>query len=117
MNDTSLDKWIGRIRSEDPMTFEDAYFGVRPCGPDVIPRLIAELHKSTDAYARGKFCELLGEIGDESAVPVLIGELSHPDATVRDWASGALEELRSPEKQAAKQLHLAQFKMSDESQL
>jgi HEAT repeat protein len=105
-----LDDWINRIRSADPMTFEDAYFGNRPYGPAVIQRLISELHGSSDAYTRGKFCELLGEMGDDTVVPVLTQELSHPDQVVRQWASQALEELKSASAKAAKSAFLAQFK-------
>ena len=80
---TRLDAWIKRIRSTDPMTFEDAYFGDRPQGPEVLDRLIRELHASADGYTRGKFCELLGEMGDTSTIAVLAPELNHPDERVR----------------------------------
>ena len=108
-----LDDWIRRIRSADAMTFEDAYFGTRPSGDEVVPRLIQELLASPDAYTRGKFCELLGEMGDNSAIPVLTDELSHPDQGVRNWAALALEELQSPERRAEKQLHLSHFRVDD----
>ncbi len=88
-----LDDWIARIRSKDAMTYEDAYWGERPAGPHVVPRLVLELHCSGDRYSRGKFVELLGEMGDASVVPVLIAELSHPEPDVRIWAVFALEEL------------------------
>lgn len=104
-----LDDWIARIRSHDPMTFEDAYFEVRPVGPDVVSRLIAELQKSTDGYTRGKFCELLGEIGDESVIPILEQELAHSDEKVRGWAASALVELQSNEVREAKKVHLRMF--------
>ena len=68
---TRLDAWIKRIRSTDPMTFEDAYFGDRPQGPEVLDRLIRELRAAADGYTRGKFCELLGEMGDTSTIAVL----------------------------------------------
>ena len=70
-----LDSWIDRIRDRDPTTFEDAYWGERPADLEVVPRLIAELHRSSDSYTRGKFAELLGEMGDASVVPVLVAEL------------------------------------------
>lgn len=91
------------------MTFEDAYFGVRPEGPEVIPRLIAELQAAPDAYTRGKFCELLGEMGDESAIAALTAELQHPEETVRQWANQALEELKSEEALVKKVVHLKRF--------
>lgn len=90
-----LDIWIHAIRSFDASTFEDAYFGTRPEGPEVQARLIAELLASEDAFTRGKFCELLGEMGDTSAIPVLQAELSHPESSVRDWAQCALETLNA----------------------
>lgn len=88
-----LDEWIERIRDPDAMTYEDAYSGERPSGPDVLPRLIAELQRSQDGYTRGKFAELLGEMGDASVVPVLIAELEYPEPDVRRWAMLALEQL------------------------
>ncbi|MBT9456998.1 MAG: HEAT repeat domain-containing protein [Burkholderiaceae bacterium] len=109
----SLDDWIGRIRSSDPMTFENAYFGARPVGPDVVPRIVAELQNSTDSYTRGKFCELLGEMGDLAVLPILVRELEHQDETVRTWAANAIEELQSPALQSSKQQHLIQFKVSN----
>jgi len=79
------------------MTYEDAYSEERPSGPDVVPRLIAELHRTQDGYTRAKFSELLGETGDASVVPVLIAELDHPDHQARAWAMLALEQLAIPE--------------------
>jgi HEAT repeat protein len=109
-----IDDWILQIRSADTMTFEDAYFGVRPEGPGVIARLIAELHASPDVYTRGKFCELLGEMGDESALAVLTTELEHPEEVVRQWASQAIQELKSEEARAAKAAHLGAFRTRQE---
>jgi hypothetical protein len=43
----------------------------------------------------GKFCELVGEMGDETAMLVLMEEISNPDANVSGWLSHALVELRS----------------------
>lgn len=83
------------------MTFEDAYWCERPTGPDVVPRLVAELHRSPDGYTRGKFAELLGEMGDASVVPVLVAELDHPEPDARQWAMLALEQLGLPEGMAA----------------
>jgi HEAT repeat protein len=90
------------------MTFENAYWGERPTGPDVVPRLIAELHRSPDGYTRGKFAELLGEMGDASVVPVLIAELDHPEPGPRRWAMLALEQIAVPESVAAAARHRAQ---------
>jgi len=88
-----LDDWIARIRDRDAMTFEDAYEGPRPSGAAVIPRLIQELDRSTDGYTRGKFAELLGEMGDASVVPTLIAELTHAEKDARMWAVLTLEHL------------------------
>ena len=89
------------------MTFEDAYWGERPTGPDVVPRLIVELHRSTDGYTRGKFAELLGEMGDALVVPVLVAELDHTEPDARQWALRALDELGDPEGVAAATQHRA----------
>lgn len=78
------------------MTFEDAYEGPRPVGPNVVPRLVQELHSAADGYTRGKFTELLGEMGDASVVPVLIAELEPVEKDARIWAVLALEQLGAP---------------------
>ena len=92
-----LDEWIARIRSRDAMTFEDAYAGDRPFGPGVVTRLIDEMQSAADAYTRGKFAELLGEMGDASAVPALIEELRIAGPDEEHWAVTALEQLGVPE--------------------
>jgi HEAT repeat protein len=90
------------------MTYEDAYEGSRPSGPEVIARLIEELHRSDDSYTRGKFAELLGEMGDESVVPVLVAELDHSERDARIWAVLALEQLGAVNGlEAAKQYRAA----------
>jgi len=86
-----LDDWITRIKSSDSTIFEDTYEGPRPTGPAVIPRLISEMHAATDGYTRGKFIELLGEMGDASVVSHLVAELAHADQKVRDWAAASLQ--------------------------
>src|SRR4051812_41701527 len=85
-----LDDWIRDIKNRDATIFEDTYEGPRPVGPDVIPRLVSEMHAAQDGYTRGKFIELLGEMGDATVVPQLIAELNHPEQSVRDWALAAL---------------------------
>jgi HEAT repeat protein len=96
-----LEQWIRQIKSLDPMIYEDAYWGERPTGAGVTTRLIAEMKASSDAYTRGKFAELLGEMGDQSAVAPLIEELHHPDRRVHEWALIALDLLGFDEGLAA----------------
>ena len=96
-----LDDWIARIRDRDALTFEDAYEGPRPVGARVITRLVQELHRSPDGYTRGKFAELLGEMGDPAVVPVLVAELVHSEKDARRWAVLALEQLADPTGLAA----------------
>jgi HEAT repeat protein len=93
MSTPNLDNWITKIRNRDPMIYEDAYWGERPIEVKIIPRLLSEMHNSPDTYTRGKFLELLGEMGDSSVVTVLIQELSHGQIEIRRWAVLALEEL------------------------
>jgi len=85
-----LDMWIHGIKSREPLIFEAAFHGPRPTGPEVVPRLLAEMQRATDTYTRGKLIELLGGIGATDAVPKLVGELSHSDQDVRQWAVTAL---------------------------
>ena len=96
----SLLDWIKRIKDPDPTTFEDAYFGPRPSGNDVVPKLTEELQSSSDGYTRGKFCELLGEMADDSVIPVLEDEIAHPERETTRWAVNAIELIRSPRLRA-----------------
>ena len=48
-------------------------------------------------YFVRNLCTVLGEIGDRSAVPVLLRGAAHPDYRVRREAVSALGKLRSPE--------------------
>jgi hypothetical protein len=112
-NKLLLQDWICRIKSDDATVFEDAYLGTRPSGPDVIPRLIEELKVSVDSFTRGKFCELLGEMGDESVLPVLQNEIDHPGRGTYDWANNAINMLQSSERRATHQEHLRHFRIDD----
>jgi len=102
---SELNDWIARIRSRDAATFEDAYEEERPTGPEVVPRLLAEMWNSPDGYTRGKFLELLGEMGADSVIPHLIAELAHPAPDARRWAVLALEQLGSVAAVAAARRH------------
>ena len=86
-----LDEWVREIKSDDPWTFEDAFHGPWPTGPAVIPRLLLEMRQANDRYTRGKFIELLGEMGNSDVVPYLVEELSNADQTIRTRAMTALE--------------------------
>jgi HEAT repeat protein len=97
MNTVNLDDWIAQIRSHDHMTYEHAFWGERPNGPEVISRLVAEMQNSADADTRGKFIELLGEMGDASVIAVLMQELFHNEIGIRQWTVWTLEELGFPE--------------------
>ena len=91
-----ISECISRIRSKDAMTFEDAFDELHPIASHYISELIAELETADDAYTRGKFLELLGFSHSDSVIPILSGELDHPDQNVRQWAILALEEINSP---------------------
>lgn len=88
-----LDIWLEEILDLDSMTFENAYWGVRPDPAIAIPRLLLLLRSTQDSLSRGKILELLGESGDHSTIPVISAELDHPDQHVRDWARLALSAL------------------------
>ena len=105
MEPLDLEFWIARIKSRDALTYEDAYEGERPAGPGVVARLIRELHAAPDGYTRGKFAELLGEMGDSTVVPELVAELAHPDPDFRAWVLFALNALGGPEALAAVERH------------
>ena len=112
-----LEDWIARIRSRDAITYEDAYHGERPAEPGLLARLVAEMHAAPDGFTRGKFAELLGEMGNASVVPHLIAELSHPEPDTQLWAALALETLGDPvgvrAAQAYRAAHPEAFALSD----
>ncbi len=89
----AFDEWIARIKSRDPMVYEDAFHEQWPHGPEFIARLIVEMRLADDSYTRGKLIELLGEAGDQTVVPELARELEHPDWNIRQWALHALRRI------------------------
>ncbi len=92
-----VDALITSIRSRDALEYEGAHLVLAPRAREVVPRLLEELQRSSDAYTRGKFVELLGESRDPSTVPDLIRELSHSDQNVRQWAVTALRMVATKE--------------------
>jgi hypothetical protein len=88
-----LETWISEIKSRNAVIFEKAYHGERPSGAAVVPRLLAEMRATPDAFTRGKFIELLAEMADASIVPDLLPELAHPHQDVRQWAVTSLRAL------------------------
>lgn len=99
-----FERCLEMVLSRDAMTFEDGFHWLM--GDDWGPRLhghagelIALLPAHSDAYTRGKLLELLGYTASREAIPVLVEELAHPDATVRQWAVLSLEELPFREAQ------------------
>ena len=95
MKTPTVKAWLADILSSDPMTFEDAYWGVRPSAVDVVPELVKLLDLHKDSYTRGKIIELLGESGDTSILAILEIELQNPDEGIMNWAKGAIEALKS----------------------
>ncbi|MEN5290863.1 HEAT repeat domain-containing protein [Stenotrophomonas lactitubi] len=85
--------WLDQILDQDPATFEDAYWGLRPAAAIAVPHLLARLAAAHDGYSRGKLLELLGESGDSAVIPTLQAELQHPLEEVRNWAQLALDAL------------------------
>lgn len=61
--------WLDQILDQDPATFEDAYWGLRPAAAIAVPHLLARLAAAHDGYSRGKLLELLGESGDSAVIP------------------------------------------------
>lgn len=97
MNEIEPSDWMADILSQDPMTFEDAYWGERPSVDVVLPLILTELERADDSYTRGKLIELLGETGDQSLMPVLQRELQHSDEAVRKWARLSIEVIQKGE--------------------
>lgn len=85
--------WLDQILDQDPATFEDAYWGLRPAAAIAVPHLLVRLPAVDDGYSRGKLLELLGESGDSTVIPTLRAELQHPLEEVRQWAQLALNAL------------------------
>ncbi len=94
---TALDQWIARIKSRDPLVYEDAFHDQWPDDPALIERLVTEMHAAEDAYTRGKFIELLGETGHEGVIDHLVRELGDPRGDVRQWAVKALAAIGGPD--------------------
>ncbi|MBN1282247.1 MAG: HEAT repeat domain-containing protein [Proteobacteria bacterium] len=73
---------------------------LRKIGTAAVPALVEELKNSDRYYSRHAVVRLLGEIGSETAVPVLTAALKDADVAIRDAAAGALGEI-GPEAKAA----------------
>lgn len=88
------------------MTFEDAFYEHWPTGPEVVPRLLTEMHASDDPYTRGKFVELLGKVGGFEVVAELANELEHENQSLRCWAVSSLRQIGGPEAARILKAHL-----------
>ena len=93
MNAPDLHKWIADIMSRDAITFEDAYWAIRPSPELAVPLILEKMRITHDAYTRGKLIELLGESEDASVIPILEDELNHVEESIREWARGAIQAL------------------------
>lgn len=98
MTAPDLKEWMDFILSQDPMTFEDAYWGVRPHQEIAVPMILDKMKTAYDSFTRGKLIELLGESEDISVKATLENELNHEDGKIREWASSAIEALNRGEK-------------------
>jgi HEAT repeat protein len=92
-----FERCVEFIRSRDAAVMEDGFAWLEPVAGEHTERLIEQVRATDDPYVRGMFVELLGATHDARALPVLVAELAHPDARVRDWAADALEALGLPE--------------------
>jgi HEAT repeat protein len=96
MKHTELQTLLKDIWSTDAETSEEAYFALAGKAHEIVPELLAELRKATDAFTRGKFIELLGDSRRPQVTLVLAAELRHEDQSVRQWAVSALREIGTP---------------------
>ena len=90
--------WLSAILSKDSITFEDAYWDVRPPVEEAIPKIIEALKVTLDAYTRGKLIELLGECGNLTILPILEEELKNADSSIQRWAILSIEALKRSKK-------------------
>jgi hypothetical protein len=65
-------------------------------GPPAVPAIQERMNHPKWYFVRN-LCTVLGEIGDRSTVPVILGVAGHSDYRVRREAVSALGKLRSPE--------------------
>ena len=102
-----FDTCIAWIRSDDPGTAEDGYFGLEGRVGQYTHQLISLVEAEPDSFIRSYFVELLATAKDPNAIPTLISEMSHPNQQVRYWAVTGLEEIGSEREQELARAHKA----------
>jgi HEAT repeats len=85
------------MRKHDPQLREDGFAMLGPIATDVLPQLIAAFEEESDHGLRCWLLELIGDSRSESALPVLIRELTSDDESIRGWARRGLEQLDTKE--------------------
>lgn len=89
-----VEGYIANLESTDPVLATEAYDALREIGsPAVAPLLSTVQAKDTSADAKYMICDLLGELRDRAAVPVLIPILKDPQEHVSSVASAAARAL------------------------
>ena len=85
------------MRKHDPQLREDGFAMVKPIAADVLPQLISAFYEESDHGLRCWLLQLIGDARSQSALPVLIKELTSDDESIRAWAGRGLEQLDTKE--------------------
>ena len=80
-------------RSRTPQDVGKAVATLIKIGGEAAPRVLEELKVAEYAPLKGHLVKIIGEIGDEKAIPVLDGLSGHRNRRLRLDAKGALERI------------------------
>lgn len=78
---------------DDTVRMEACAVWARRGGPEAVPLLAARSTADTELDVRLRALRMLGELGDERAIPVLAKALEDPDPAVQYRAVGALKQV------------------------
>ena len=97
MSKINIQDCLMRIRSKDPLIFEEAFVEIEEVVSDYKNEILEALGSETDSHNKGKLIELLGLCEDSSLLPLLNKELEKKDRDTISWILSAIESLNLDE--------------------
>ena len=97
MSKINIQDCLMRIRSKDPLIFEEAFIEIEEVVSDYKNEILEALDSEIDSNNKGKLIELLGLCEDSSLLPVFRKELEKRDKNTTSWVLSAIESLNLDE--------------------
>jgi len=93
MRKINIQDCLNRIKSKDPLVFEEAFIEIEEVVSDYKDDILEALASEIDSSNKGKFIELLGLCKDASLLPLFKKELENKDKNTISWVLSAIESL------------------------